>query len=238
WLSGPEFFDVARQDDSFESIGGYSVAGTSLLGGDVPVHTVTAYSTAGLLPTLGVAPLLGRFWTPEEDRPGDPQVVVLGYDLWRTVFKGDPSVIGRKAHADQMPVTIVGVMPQGFDFPGNGVELWVPIGLDPAAKNRGSHNLHVVGRLKPGVSFGQADAQLAGLVRSWGEIGGDHPIDPKQHPMVMRGLQDEIVGPVRWMLWLLQGAVLLVLLIACVNVSNLLLARAEARTKEIAIRTA
>ncbi len=203
------------------------------------MHTVTAYSTAGLLPTLGVSPLMGRTFTPDEDQKGDPHVMVLSYALWKSNFGGDPDIVGKSVTADAIAATIVGVMPPGFDFPGHGVELWMPLCLDPTDKNRGAHFLSVIGRTKPGVSLGQARGELASLVETWDTTGGtQHRLSAKVHPMVLRDLQGEIVGPVSWMLWLLQGAVLLVLVIACMNVSSLLLARAEARGKEIAIRTA
>jgi putative ABC transport system permease protein len=238
WFSSPEYVDLARQASSYSSVGAYELAGTSLVGGDHPVRGVTAYSTASLFRTLGVDAALGRVWTEAEDTRDDPTVVVLGWSLWQSAFHGDPRVVGMHIIADAIPVTIVGVMPRGFDFPGNGVDLWVPAPIDPKPERRGGHGLSVIGRLKPGVSLADARREMQALTKSWSEVGTGHRIDAANHPIVIHPLQDEVVGHVRWMLWLLQGAVLFVLLIACANISNLLLARAEARGREIAIRTA
>jgi putative ABC transport system permease protein len=236
WLSAPEYRELAAQSRAYESIGGYQVAGAPVLGGETPVRAVTAYATATLLPTIGVPPLLGRYFTAEEDVVDAPQAVVLGYGLWQRSFGADPLVIGRTIRVDSSMVRVVGVMPRGFDFPGDGVELWVPIGLRPDA-NRGGHFLSVIGRLKPAVTPDQARAELDGLMAGWKGLH-PHSIDPSDHRMVLHPLQGEMVGAVRAPLYVLQGAVLFVLLIACANISNLLLARAEARSREIAIRMA
>src|SRR5262245_60058116 len=238
WVSPPEYQALVRDARSYKSIGAYEPDSAAVAGRDRPLRVVSANVSASLLPTLAVQPALGRFFTAGEDPQGDPQVAVLGNDLWRRAFSGDPEIVGKTVLVNSIPVTVVGVMPRGFDFPGDGTELWLPLGLQPGPQAWGNHRLSVIARLGEGATPAQARAEMDSLMAAWGETSPEHRIKPVKHPMVIYGLKDEVVGGVRWTLWLLQGAVLFVLLIACANVSNLLLARAEARTREIAIRNA
>ncbi|HEX6838552.1 MAG TPA: ABC transporter permease [Polyangia bacterium] len=236
WFSSPELLDLTQEARSFESIGGYQMAGAPVIGGEMPVRAVTAYCTVSLLPTLGVEPQLGRFPVAGEDTPDHPQTVLLSDGLWRRLFAADPAIVGRTIRVDSGPVKVAGVMPPGFKFPGEGTELWVPFGLKGDEERRGSHNWSVIARLKPGVTPAQAMAELRALEAAWKPLH-KHAISD-QHPMALHPLMGEIVGTLRSPLIILQGAVLLVLLIACANISGLLLARAESRGREIAIRMA
>ena len=243
WVSPPEYNDLVRSCRSCASIAALDRGTASFAGSDRPLRVDAAYATHTLADTLGVRPALGRFYDASEDRfGGDPTVAVIGHDLWKRGFGGDPGVIGRKVMLDAMPVTIVGVMPAGFDYPG-GMEAWVPARIDPASTRRGSHHLEVTVRLAPGVSLAGFRGELASLMAGWsaGQTrgpGGRHHINADQHPMLAFPLKGEVVGSLATTLWLLQGAVLFVLLIAIANVTNLLLARAEARSREIAVRHA
>jgi len=238
WLSPPELDDLQKQCRSCESVGGWARGSASLSGGDRPVRIDAAYATHRLLPLLGVKPLLGRWFDETEDRPGDPTVVVLGYDVWHQAFAGDPTVVGRKIHLDAIPVTVIGVMPKGFDFLDRE-QAWVPANFDYAKANRGGHYVNAVVRLKDGVSITQFRDELTALKLEWGKQEGpkQHRVS-NRHPMIAIPFQADLVGSLATTLWLLQGAVLFVLLIAIVNVANLLLARAETRTREVAVRHA
>jgi len=239
WLSVPELDDLTKGCRSCASVAGWARGSASLSGGDRPVRIQAAYATHQLLPLLGVKPLLGRTFDASEDQPGDPTVVVLGYDVWQRAFGGSRDVIGRKITLDAMPVTVIGVMPKGFDFL-EGEEAWVPANFNVAKANRGSHSLHAIVRLKPGVTIAQFRAELGALVTQWGKLKAPkvHAIQPDNHPMVAVPFQEDLVGSLATTLWLLQGAVLFVLLISIVNVANLLIARADTRSREIAVRHA
>ncbi len=239
WLSVPELDDVRKSCRSCAAVAGWADGSASLAGGDRPVRVSATRVTHELLPMLGVRPLLGRWFDAAEDRPGDPEVVVLGYDVWQRAFAGDPSIIGRKIHLDAMPVTVVGVMPRGFDFLDRQ-EAWVPACFDYAKAFRGGHYVHVMARLAPGSSLAALNAELAALSKEWGALRtpGRHAIHAEDHPLRAVGFQADLVGSLSTTLWLLQGAVLFVLLISIVNVANLLLARSETRTREVAVRHA
>ena len=236
-LSPPEYAGLVRGCTSCESVASMQRGTASLAGGDQPVRVQALYAAHTLLPMLGVDPLLGRFYDASEDRPGDPTAVVLGHDVWRRAFGGDRSIVGRTIQLDAMPVTVVGVMPPGFDYPG-GVEAWVPqrLSLDQTT-GWGRHNHQVTARMKPGVSLDAFQDEITALALAMG-APADHPLGKAEHPLIVRPLKDEVVGSLATTLWLLQGAVLFVLLIAIVNVTNLLLARAETRTREVAVRHA
>jgi len=239
WMSAPEFDDLSKACRSCASVGAWTRGSASLAGGDRPTRVDAAYVTHQLLPLIGVRPLLGRWFDAKEDRPGDPEVVILGYDVWQRAFAGDPSIIGRKIHLDAMPVTVIGVMPRGFDFLDRE-EAWVPACIDFATANRGGHFLNVVARLAPGASLAALQSELVALEKEWGTKRGPrtHAITTDDHPMVAFDFQADLVGSLSTTLWLLQGAVLFVLLISIVNVANLLLARSETRTREVAVRHA
>jgi predicted permease len=237
WVSGPELDDLTRACRTCASVAGWRRGSASLSGGDRPIRIEAAYATHQLLPLLGVRPALGRWFDASEDRPGDPQVIVLGHDVWQRGFAGDPTIVGRKIRLDAMPVTVIGVMPKGFDFLDRE-EAWVPLDLDFAKENRGGHNYNVIARLAPGTSLAQLQAELGSLTAAWGASEGPktHAISPTRHPMVAVPFQADLVGSLATTLWLLQGAVLFVLLISIANVANLLLARSETRTREVAVR--
>jgi putative ABC transport system permease protein len=244
WVSYPEFEDFKRDCRTCESVGAYRETTVSLSGGDRPVRVDATLATHTLLPTIGVKPLFGRLFDASEDLPGDPKVIVLGYDLWKSVFAGDPEILGKTIQLDARPVTVIGVMPQGFDFhrkTAAAPQAWIPFCVDPANQSRGGHNFNVIARLEPGASMADLNGEIAGLMNSWSAgkgPGSDHYIGLPKHPMIMVPLHEDTVGSMSSALWLLQGAVLLVLLIAIVNVANLLLARAESRNREVAVRFA
>jgi putative ABC transport system permease protein len=240
WISPPEFFELGERARSFEALGGYRHGQANVGGGDQPERVASTIATAGLFRVLGVPPQLGRVFTDQEDLPGGDPVVVLGHGLWQRSFGGDRDIVGRGIEVNGVSRTVVGVMPPGFDLEDAGIELWIPAGLDPTNRqNRGSHFLRVVGRLAPGVTLERASTELGELVARWPELNpGTHTPSPEGHPMSLVSLQEEVVGDVRGALLLLLGAVGFVLLIACANVANLLLARAEDRQKEVAVRVA
>jgi predicted permease len=244
WTSAPEFFDLRRDTHSWASLDAWSTGGANLGGKTQPVRVTAALVTGGMLNTLGTAPISGRLISETDDVPGAPVVVDISYGIWRTVFGGDPNIVGQETRFDGKKCTIIGVMPKGFQFPpgeGDPAKVWAAMQLDPVNPgSRGSHNYYLLGRLKPEVSAAAAQGELAALVQSYGEhrSPNTHSFSPKDHTIVSYPLQAEVVSSVRPALLVLLGAVAFVLLIASVNVANLLLARAEARRREIAIRGA
>jgi putative ABC transport system permease protein len=244
WASGPEFLDLRRDTHSFASLDIWATGGVNMGGKTQPVRVTGTSVSGGLLNSLGVSPITGRLIGGSDDIAGAPQVVDISYGTWRSVFGGDPNIVGRETQLDGKKCTIIGVMPQGFQFPPGEEEpsqVWTAMQLDPANPGgRSSHNFYLIGRMKPGVSPAQAQGELQALVQSYGEHRAPktHSFDPKNHTLVSYPLQAEVVSSVRPALLMLLGAVAFVLLIASVNVANLLLARAEARRREIAIRGA
>jgi len=244
WASGPEFLDLRRDTHSWASLDAWITGGANLAGNVEPVRVTAALVSGELLESLGVAPIAGRLIEPSDDVPGGSVVADISYGTWESVFAGDPNVVGRETRLNGRKCTIIGVMPKGFQFPPgeqDPAQVWTALQLDPANPGgRSNHNYYLLGRLKPGVSEAQAQGELASLVKSYGEKSAPHThsFNPKDHTLVSYPLQAEVVSSVRPALLMLLGAVAFVLLIASVNVANLLLARAEARRREIAIRGA
>jgi predicted permease len=244
WASGPEFLDLRRATHSWASLDAWITGGVNLAGNTTPVRVNAAYVSGGLLESLGVSPIAGRLIGPSDDVPGGSVVADISYGTWQAEFASEPNVVGRETRLDGRKCTVIGVMPRGFQFPPGDqdpAQVWTALQLDPAHPGgRGSHNYYLLGRLKPGVSAVQAQGELSALVQSYAEhrAPNTHSFDPQKHTLVSYPLQSEVVSSVRPALLMLLGAVAFVLLIASVNVANLLLARAEARRREIAIRGA
>jgi putative ABC transport system permease protein len=213
--------------------------------GQTAVRVRGARVTASFFDVLGVPPALGRAFAPGDDRPGAARVVVLSHRIWQERLHGAPDAIGRQIEVNDVPRTIIGIMPPRFAYPANHVELWLPLALDPAHTRPATLNLIGIGRLKPGVSSEAARVDLARVLTNPGEsfqgggaaAGWQETQETRIAPHV-QSLRDSIVGPPARLLWFVFGSVLLVLLVACTNVAGLLLVRAERAQRELAVRAA
>lgn len=245
WISPPEFRAIGQDNRSFETLDAWQLGGANLSpSGRDPVRVNIAQVSGTLLGSLGVAPLRGRMIETADDREGAPLTVVLSYGLWQGAFGGEDSAVGREVSFNGSKATVIGVMPRGFEFPpgeSEPAELWAPLQLTSQDMQRwGNHRLSLIGRLKAGISLAQANQDLDRLEREWGAIESpkQHRPNPRFHTMICYSMLDETVGNVRQAMLLMLGATILVLLIACSNVANLLLARAQTRQREVAVRQA
>jgi len=238
--SGRELLDYRELTRSFSELGAFRSAYLNFTGQDRPERLLAARASAALFSVLGVEPALGRSFTAEEDEQGEHHVVVLSDAFWRRRFAGDPGVIGQQIRLNDLPYTVIGVMPRDFRLGlGSRYELWVPLGLDPATlPARDYRGLAVLGRLAPGVTLANAQAEMDTVVRRFERAYPD--IYPQKSGFALRlvPIADEVVGDVGGKLFALLGLAALVLLIACVNVINLMLAQATVRRRELALRAA
>ena len=242
WVSVPEYTEYRNWSTSYDAIGGYNISASNL-GADQPMRPIVGLVTEGLMPALGVQPVAGRIFTREDTLPGAEDVAILSYELWQRAFGGSQAALNRVVDVSGTPTRIVGIMPRGYDVHDQRVEMWLPLTIDPASPgNRGGHFLYLIGRLKQGVTEGQARAELETITERWRrEFPNNHAptgTQPGNHRLNIGSLKEDIVGNVATALWVLQGAVGFVLLIACANLANLLLARAETRQREFAVRVA
>ncbi|HET9226139.1 MAG TPA: ABC transporter permease [Thermoanaerobaculia bacterium] len=230
-----DYFELRRSQKSFEDLAAFYEGTVNLSGDDKPERYDGAFLTSNAFSLLRVKPLIGRGIQPGEDSPAAEPVVVLGWGVWQTRYNGDPKVLGRKIRINGEPGTIVGVMPQGFAFP-IAQEVWVPVRLDPLKNPRGrGETLEVFGRLRDGVSEDQARAELGGIAKA---LAKEYPETNEGRGIVIKPYTDEFMGDEpRALLYTMLGACLAVLLLACVNVASLIMARASKRTREIAIRS-
>lgn len=234
-VSPANYLDWKSQSHSFEEMAAYGFATFNMGGKERPEALQAATVATGFFSILRVHPVLGRTFLPEEDRPGQGHVVVLGNTFWRDHFGADPGVIGRNIVLDGETYNVVGIMPPKFKFP-DFAQIWVPLAwTDQNRAVRGNHNYMVIGRLKSDVDILSAKAELGTISSRLEQL---YPEDDKGWGATLLPLREQIVGDVRPALLVLLGAVAFVLLIACGNVANLVLAKTLARRKEIAIRTA
>jgi putative ABC transport system permease protein len=233
-VSFPNFLDWREQNHVFEDIGAYGERSFTLVGGGEPEQLQGARLSSGLFEILGVGPMLGRTIRPEEDRPDNDKVVILSHGLWQRRFGSNASVIGQTININNRQHTVIGVMPPGFKFP-EVAELWLPLALNTQLWTRNDHGLSALARLKPNVTLSEAQAEMVNVAR---QIEKENPVTNDGLSVSVSNLRDGLVGDYRQALMILLGVVGFVLMIACANVANLLLARSAGREKEMAIRAA
>jgi putative ABC transport system permease protein len=241
WVSASEFEDYARQTQIFSSVSIFDDGSFTLAGEGEAERVRGGLLSSTFFDAVGSKPMMGRVFTAEEDRPGGPLLVLLGEGLWRRRYGADPAIVGKALRINSQPYTVIGVMPEAFRLPidftlSEPTQLWTALQLPAADPNdRGNHGLYVTARLRPGVELPQAQRQVDQL---WAELRAKYVQYSPEFGATLVPLRDDILGRIRPALLLLLGAVGLVLLIACGNIANLLMARGESRQKELAIRAA
>jgi len=235
-FSPANYRDWSQLATSFERTGAFVTSAVNLMARGEPERVDMALVSADLLPALGVAPAMGRFFTGADDREGAPATMIISDGLWKRTFGADPSIVGTRVTLDDGVYTIVGVMPAHFSFPSRDEQLWIPARFGAEAyEDRNDNLLEVVGRLKPGVTLAGANAETHVIAD---RLRQQYPKENEHADMRVNSFRDELSQQSRLLLIALSAAALSVLLIACANIANLLLVRALGRRRELAVRTA
>ena len=243
-LSPSMYFTYAERNQTFQSLGVWITGTANVTGMAEPEQVRTVAVSDGVLQTLGVPPAVGRWFSQVDQVPNGPGRVMLSYGYWERQFGGDRAVIGRNITVDSQPREIVGVMPQGFRFVDTDFDLAAPLAFDRGKVILAGFGFHGIARLKPGATIPQANADLTRMLPIWmdsfsnGPGSNPHIYETWRITPMIRPLKQEVIGNVGELLWVVMGTIGVVMLIACANVTNLLLVRAEARQQELAVRTA